>query len=125
MRESTTSATPPHKNPSKSWDTATEVKVAPPRAKRPSAAEVNINRPNTTRASSTRKKGASTDLPRISVSLQQGDGYADDCGDYADHPVAHGHFVRRPAERLKVVMERRDEEELTAKNLFPKYLHYV
>ena len=46
--------------PSNSWLTATEVKEAPSRARSPSAAEVNMRRPNTTRAHMTSRKGVST-----------------------------------------------------------------
>src|SRR3989344_6784288 len=87
MRDRMIRAMPPHKNPNSSWLTATEVKLAPSRASNPSAAEVNMRRPNTTRVKNTSKNGVSIDLPFIPLEI----GNASHFRSYFDN--GHNHTV--------------------------------
>src|SRR5487761_2766141 len=123
MRASTTSAMLPHTSPSKSWLTATEVKLAPPAgAKRESAAEVKIKSPETTRMHSTRRNGVSIVAFFMKEALQQCDDHAYDSGDGAYYPVAHGDLVGRPPLCFEVVVQRRHFEELAFEYFFAQHL---
>src|SRR3989338_3056187 len=100
--------------------------TASPLATRPKAADVKIMQPETTRNATRTRRGLST-VKRSFPILMCGEGKYDTHKrkNNREDPITHNYFVPRPPNSFEMVVQRRDQKKLLAKEAFPYHLKYV